>query len=90
MVLKDNSAALLKAKFVQSRRMDVRLGEGGLNRECWSRGRVEESRVSYWCWPSWPQDLDSGVENSGCNYGRERGGVGYTGAGEGGDNHVMV
>ena len=53
MLLKDNSAALLKAKFVQSRRMDVRLGEGGLSRECWSRGRVEESRVSYWCWPSW-------------------------------------
>ena len=37
-----------------------------------------------------PQDPHSGVENSGCNYGRRRGAVGYTGAGEGGDNHVMV
>ena len=37
-----------------------------------------------------PQDLHSGVRNSWGNYGRRRGDVGYTGAGEGGDNHVMV
>ena len=31
----------------------MRLGEDGLWRECWRRGSAEESRVSYWCWPSW-------------------------------------
>ena len=46
MVLKDISAALLRAKLVQSRIIDVRLGEAGLFRECWRRGRVEERRDS--------------------------------------------
>ena len=48
-VLKDISAARLIAKFVQSRRMVVRLGEAGLSRECLRRGSVEERRVSYCC-----------------------------------------
>ena len=37
-----------------------------------------------------PQDLHSGVVNSGSNYGWGRGAVGDTGAEEGGNNHVMV
>ena len=52
-VLNETSAARLRAKFVQSKRMEVRLGEAGLNRECWRRGSVEERRFSYCCWPSW-------------------------------------
>ena len=52
-VLNDNSAARLRAKFVQSRRIDVREGDEGLVREDWSRGRLEERRVLYFSRPCW-------------------------------------
>ena len=37
-----------------------------------------------------PENLDSGVRDFGGYYGWGRGVVGYTGAGKGGDHHVMV
>ena len=81
----------MRAKFVQSRSIVVRLGEAGFSRECLRRGSVEERSVSYWCWPSWSQSTLTLVLGT-LGATRARGGrdVGYTGAGEGRHHHVMV
>ena len=55
MILKDISAARLRAKYVQFRRIILRLWDAGLRREFWRRGSADERRFSYSSCPSWFQ-----------------------------------
>ena len=88
--MKETLAARFRAKLVQSRRMEVRLGEAGLSRDRWRRGSEEERRVSYWSWPSWFHRTFTLVLGTLGATMAGGGTVGYTGAEEGGYNHVVV
>ena len=74
---------------MQSERILLRLGDAGLRRECWRRGREEESLILVQAFLI-PDNLNSGVRDLGGNYGRGSGVEGNSGAEEGGDDHVMV